>query len=94
MTTNPPASRRITPKLREQAARLCSAYASVCTWPGDAFARDIVASIGVDPAADRMAIKALVASADEYAAMDGDDWIAAEQWALAECLLRTGWVPS
>ena len=93
MSKQAPASSGMTPKLREQAAQLCSAYAAACSF-GDysCGTQRLLRALNSTWDADALAMKALDAAIVDpsYPLTDRH----AETWALAECLLRTGWVPS
>ena len=80
----------VTMRLREQAAQLCSAYAAACAFGGYAcgIAR-VLQGLDSTWSADALAMEAFDAAVldPSYGYTD----CAAEVWALAECLLRTGW---
>jgi len=79
----------VTMRLREQAAQLCSAYASyVAMSMGNMTCLQIAESIGVPIAATELVCSAWLIPVAFGAAPKHLGW------ALAECLLRTGWVPS
>ena len=82
----------VTMRLREQAAQLCSAYAAACAFDSDGSGtRQVLRDLDSTWSADALAMEALDAAALDPSYRYTD--CAAEVWALAECLLRTGWEP-
>ena len=80
----------MTPKLREQAAQLCSALAG---FTFDLYWWEAVVALDLEQSGAReLASDAWRAAAYEhYARSRGAQH---EQWAIACSMLRTGWVPS
>lgn len=79
----------VTMRLREQAAVLCSVYAAACAFGGIGGIGRVLRALDSTWSADALAMEALDAAVLDPSYRYTD--CAAEAWALAECLLRTGW---
>jgi len=80
-----------TPKLREQAAVLCSAYASECEMPWMIVDADPRRAVGFTKEVARLASKAMWAV--PLSKVAEECLTATELWACACSMLRTGWSP-
>ena len=91
MSKQAAASSGMTPKLRELAAQLCSAYASFVAIPNANYYAHPARDLGFNRAVEFLANKAIWMASSENV----DRWIPpSELWAIACSMLRNGEVES